>query len=87
MVRPREDEERPFFWLYENLVSMAAADKADICYFLECKPVFMEAVNVAHTARYFWGNLPGMNRISVLEDSHRHEVLFSPLKDYFEVEG
>uniref|UniRef100_A0A673ML69 DNA (cytosine-5-)-methyltransferase n=1 Tax=Sinocyclocheilus rhinocerous TaxID=307959 RepID=A0A673ML69_9TELE len=64
MMRPREDDDRPFFWLFENVVAMSAHDKADICRFLECNPVMIDAVKVspAHRARYFWGNLPGMNR-------------------------
>uniref|UniRef100_A0A673G3C7 DNA (cytosine-5-)-methyltransferase n=1 Tax=Sinocyclocheilus rhinocerous TaxID=307959 RepID=A0A673G3C7_9TELE len=64
MMRPREGDDRPFFWLFENVVAMSAHDKADICRFLECNPVMIDAVKVspAHRARYFWGNLPGMNR-------------------------
>ncbi|XP_030639440.1 DNA (cytosine-5-)-methyltransferase 3 beta, duplicate a [Chanos chanos] len=64
MMRPKEDDDRPFFWLFENVVAMSAHDKADICRFLECNPVLIDAVKVspAHRARYFWGNLPGMNR-------------------------
>ncbi|XP_051510104.1 DNA (cytosine-5-)-methyltransferase 3 beta, duplicate a isoform X2 [Myxocyprinus asiaticus] len=64
LMRPREDDDRPFFWLFENVVAMSAHDKADICRFLECNPVMIDAVKVspAHRARYFWGNLPGMNR-------------------------
>uniref|UniRef100_A0A8C2KWX5 DNA (cytosine-5-)-methyltransferase n=1 Tax=Cyprinus carpio TaxID=7962 RepID=A0A8C2KWX5_CYPCA len=64
MMRPREEDDRPFFWLFENVVAMSAHDKADICRFLECNPVMIDAVKVspAHRARYFWGNLPGMNR-------------------------
>ncbi|XP_062854404.1 DNA (cytosine-5-)-methyltransferase 3 beta, duplicate a [Trichomycterus rosablanca] len=64
MLRPREDDDRPFFWLFENVVAMSARDKADICRFLECNPIMIDAVKVspAHRARYFWGNLPGMNR-------------------------
>ncbi|KAK7135884.1 hypothetical protein R3I94_014533 [Phoxinus phoxinus] len=64
MMRPKEDDDRPFFWLFENVVAMSAHDKADICRFLECNPVMIDAVKVspAHRARYFWGNLPGMNR-------------------------
>lgn len=36
-----------------------------VCVFCsQCNPVLIDAVNVspAHRARYFWGNLPGMNR-------------------------
>ncbi|KAI4892939.1 hypothetical protein NFI96_014181 [Prochilodus magdalenae] len=64
MMKPKEDDPRPFFWLFENVVFMNNKDKADICRFLECNPVLVDAVKVspAHRARYFWGNLPGMNR-------------------------
>ncbi|XP_062253204.1 DNA (cytosine-5)-methyltransferase 3A-like isoform X4 [Platichthys flesus] len=63
-ARPKEGEERPFFWLFENVVAMGVSDKRDISRFLECNPVMIDAkeVSAAHRARYFWGNLPGMNR-------------------------
>ncbi|CAN9515439.1 unnamed protein product [Ophioblennius macclurei] len=64
MLKPKEDEDRPFFWLFENVVFMSSNDKSDICRFLECNPILIDAIKVspAHRARYFWGNLPGMNR-------------------------
>uniref|UniRef100_A0A8C5CCD8 DNA (cytosine-5-)-methyltransferase n=1 Tax=Gadus morhua TaxID=8049 RepID=A0A8C5CCD8_GADMO len=64
MMRPKEDDDRPFFWLFENVVFMGANDKSDICRFLECNPILIDAVKVspAHRARYFWGNVPGMHR-------------------------
>uniref|UniRef100_A0A3B5APE1 DNA (cytosine-5-)-methyltransferase n=1 Tax=Stegastes partitus TaxID=144197 RepID=A0A3B5APE1_9TELE len=64
LLKPKEDDNRPFFWLFENVVFMSANDKSDICRFLECNPILIDAVKVspAHRARYFWGNLPGMNR-------------------------
>ncbi|XP_016151354.1 DNA (cytosine-5-)-methyltransferase beta, duplicate b.3 isoform X2 [Sinocyclocheilus grahami] len=64
MLKPKEDDPRPFFWLFENVVLMENKVKADICRFLECNPVLIDAVKVspAHRARYFWGNIPGMNR-------------------------
>ncbi|MEQ2197450.1 DNA (cytosine-5)-methyltransferase 3B, partial [Xenoophorus captivus] len=64
LLRPKEEDNRPFFWLFENVVSMGANDKNDICRFLECNPVLVDAVKVspAHRARYFWGNIPGMSR-------------------------
>uniref|UniRef100_A0A8C6MG11 DNA (cytosine-5-)-methyltransferase n=1 Tax=Nothobranchius furzeri TaxID=105023 RepID=A0A8C6MG11_NOTFU len=63
-LKPKEGDDRPFFWLFENVVFMSAHDKSDICRFLECNPILIDAVKVspAHRARYFWGNLPGMNR-------------------------
>uniref|UniRef100_A0A8C3SZJ9 DNA (cytosine-5-)-methyltransferase n=1 Tax=Chelydra serpentina TaxID=8475 RepID=A0A8C3SZJ9_CHESE len=64
-ARPKAGEERPFFWMFENVVAMRVNDKRDISRFLECNPVMIDAIKVsaAHRARYFWGNLPGMDRI------------------------
>uniref|UniRef100_A0A8C4WSS6 DNA (cytosine-5-)-methyltransferase n=1 Tax=Eptatretus burgeri TaxID=7764 RepID=A0A8C4WSS6_EPTBU len=61
--KPKEGEDRPFFWLFENVAAMGVNDKRDISRFLECDPVMIDAkeVSAAHRARYFWGNLPGMN--------------------------
>lgn len=63
-ARPKQGDNRPFFWLFENVVAMGVSDKRDISRFLECNPVMIDAkeVSAAHRARYFWGNLPGMNR-------------------------
>ncbi|ROL53231.1 DNA (cytosine-5)-methyltransferase 3B [Anabarilius grahami] len=64
VMKPKEDDPRPFFWLFENVVSMETRVRADISRFLECNPVLVDAVKVspAHRARSFWGNIPGMNR-------------------------
>uniref|UniRef100_F7F9L0 DNA (cytosine-5-)-methyltransferase n=1 Tax=Ornithorhynchus anatinus TaxID=9258 RepID=F7F9L0_ORNAN len=64
-ARPKAGEKRPFFWMFENVVAMRVNDKRDISRFLECNPVMVDAIKVsaAHRARYFWGNLPGMDRI------------------------
>ncbi|XP_070824780.1 uncharacterized protein [Chaetodon trifascialis] len=64
LLKPKEDDPRPFFWLFENVVFMNMHDKYNICRFLECNPVLVDAVKVspAHRARYFWGNIPGMTR-------------------------
>lgn len=35
MLKPKEGDNRPFFWLFENVVFMSAHDKSDICRFLE----------------------------------------------------
>uniref|UniRef100_A0A674MHM9 DNA (cytosine-5-)-methyltransferase n=1 Tax=Takifugu rubripes TaxID=31033 RepID=A0A674MHM9_TAKRU len=64
-ARPKLGDERPFFWLFENVVAMGVSDKRDISRFLESNPVMIDAkeVSAAHRARYFWGNLPGMSRV------------------------
>ena len=109
MLRPKEGDDRPFFWLFENVVFMSAKDKSDICRFLEvicilfttediyqgtinntrcfiiivpfffqCNPILIDAVKVspAHRARYFWGNLPGMNRYT-LKHNPVHALMYS----------
>uniref|UniRef100_A0A8C5RHR7 DNA (cytosine-5-)-methyltransferase n=1 Tax=Laticauda laticaudata TaxID=8630 RepID=A0A8C5RHR7_LATLA len=75
-TRPKIGEDRPFFWLFENVVSMRVNDKRDISRFLECNPVMIDAVKVsaAHRARYFWGNLPGMNRPVVASKGDKLEL-------------
>ncbi|CAG6021961.1 unnamed protein product [Menidia menidia] len=64
LLKPKEEDPLPFFWLFENVVSMTTHDKINICRFLECNPVLVDAIAVspAHRARYFWGNIPGMSR-------------------------
>uniref|UniRef100_A0A8C4XAL7 DNA (cytosine-5-)-methyltransferase n=1 Tax=Erpetoichthys calabaricus TaxID=27687 RepID=A0A8C4XAL7_ERPCA len=64
LLKPKDDDNRPFFWMFENVVAMGVNDKRDISRFLECHPVLIDAVKVspAHRARYFWGNIPGMDR-------------------------
>lgn len=34
-ARPKEGDDRPFFWLFENVVAMGVSDKRDISRFLE----------------------------------------------------
>ncbi|KAI3357858.1 hypothetical protein L3Q82_016251, partial [Scortum barcoo] len=64
LLKPKDEDPRPFFWLFENVVFMNTHDKVNICRFLECNPVLVDAVKVspAHRARCFWGNIPGMSR-------------------------
>lgn len=33
--RPEEEDDRPFFWMFENVVAMEVGDKRDISRFLE----------------------------------------------------
>lgn len=37
-TRPKEGDERPFFWMFENVVAMKVGDKRDISRFLEVSP-------------------------------------------------
>ncbi|KAF0036027.1 hypothetical protein F2P81_011339 [Scophthalmus maximus] len=73
LLKPKEEDPRPFFWLFENVVFMNTHDKVNICRFLECNPVLVDAVKVspAHRARYFWGNIPGMSRPIVASQNDR----------------
>ncbi|XP_054633382.1 uncharacterized protein LOC129181785 [Dunckerocampus dactyliophorus] len=73
LLKPKEEDNRPFFWLFENVVFMNVHDKVNICRFLECNPVLVDAVKVspAHRARYFWGNIPGMSRPTAASQSDK----------------
>jgi site-specific DNA-cytosine methylase len=35
--RPKEGDDRPFFWMFENVVAMKVGDKRDISRFLEVR--------------------------------------------------
>ncbi|XP_053279901.1 uncharacterized protein LOC128441822 [Pleuronectes platessa] len=73
LLKPKDEDPRPFFWLFENVVFMNTHDKLNICRFLECNPVQLNAVNVspANRARNFWGNIPGMSRPMAASQSDR----------------
>uniref|UniRef100_A0A2K5QV97 DNA (cytosine-5-)-methyltransferase n=1 Tax=Cebus imitator TaxID=2715852 RepID=A0A2K5QV97_CEBIM len=90
---PKEGDDRPFFWMFENVVAMTVGDKRDISRFLECNPVMIDAIKVsaAHRARYFWdvSNMGRGARQKLLGRSWSVPVirhLFAPLKDYFACE-
>ncbi|XP_048204965.1 DNA (cytosine-5)-methyltransferase 3B isoform X2 [Perognathus longimembris pacificus] len=74
--RPKEGDNRPFFWMFENVVAMKVDDRKDISRFLACNPVMIDAIKVsaAHRARYFWGNLPGMNRPVIASKNDKLEL-------------
>ncbi|KFP00182.1 DNA (cytosine-5)-methyltransferase 3A, partial [Calypte anna] len=40
-ARPKEGDDRPFFWLFENVVAMGVSDKRDISRFLEGERVMV----------------------------------------------
>ncbi|XP_069830239.1 DNA (cytosine-5)-methyltransferase 3A-like isoform X2 [Dendropsophus ebraccatus] len=75
-VRPQPGEDRPFFWLFENVVAMEKRFQRTISQHLETNPVKIDAglVSAAYRPRYFWGNLPGMNRTLVATASDKTEL-------------
>ena len=52
MLKPKEGDDRPFFWLFENVVFMSAHDKADICRFLEVCSYFIVSESIGATLRF-----------------------------------
>ncbi|CAJ0959467.1 unnamed protein product [Ranitomeya imitator] len=64
IIKPQPGEDRPFFWIFENVASMENNFKRTISQHLEMNPVKIDAstVSAAHRTRYFWSNLPGINR-------------------------
>uniref|UniRef100_A0A3P8U5D1 DNA (cytosine-5-)-methyltransferase n=1 Tax=Amphiprion percula TaxID=161767 RepID=A0A3P8U5D1_AMPPE len=64
LLKPKEDDPRPFFWLFENVVFMNTHDKVNICRFLECNPVLVDAVKVspAHRVKCYFCAFPSLFR-------------------------
>ncbi|XP_076802644.1 DNA (cytosine-5)-methyltransferase 3B-like isoform X1 [Clavelina lepadiformis] len=63
-----KNRSRPFFWLFENVVSMKLENRDDISRFLSCDPVVADArlVSAASRPRLFWGNLPGLRQLKLV---------------------
>jgi len=40
-AKPHPDQKRPFFWMFENVVSMKAQDKQTISRFLQVKKIYL----------------------------------------------
>uniref|UniRef100_I3IXJ1 DNA (cytosine-5-)-methyltransferase n=1 Tax=Oreochromis niloticus TaxID=8128 RepID=I3IXJ1_ORENI len=66
-ARPKQGEDRPFFWLFENVVAMGVSDKRDISRFLECNPVMIDAKEVLV---YEWTITTRSNSIKQGKDQH-----------------
>lgn len=45
--RPKEGDDRPFFWMFENVVAMKVGDKRDISRFLEVRGLRVLIVKTA----------------------------------------
>lgn len=75
-TRSKDGDNRLFFWAFENVVAMKVNDKKDTSRFLACNSETINAIKVsaAHRARYFWGNLPGMNRPVIASNSDNLEL-------------
>lgn len=39
LLKPKDEDPRPFFWLFENVVFMNLHDKYNICRFLEVRDI------------------------------------------------
>jgi len=54
---------QPFYWLFENVVSMKKVERERISRFLCSEPININAIEVSAAARprFFWGNVPGLN--------------------------
>nr|XP_060610770.1 DNA (cytosine-5)-methyltransferase 3A [Anolis sagrei ordinatus] len=63
--RPESGQDRPFFCLIMLYILLSMSESSfSVSFSLQSNPVMIDAkeVSAAHRARYFWGNLPGMNR-------------------------
>lgn len=46
-TRPKEGDDRPFFWMFENVVAMKVGDKRDISRFLEVRASWVRIVETS----------------------------------------
>lgn len=53
-ARPKEGDDRPFFWMFENVVAMKVGDKRDICRFLEVRGPRVLIVKATWAGRPCW---------------------------------
>uniref|UniRef100_A0A3Q3LZ37 DNA (cytosine-5-)-methyltransferase n=1 Tax=Labrus bergylta TaxID=56723 RepID=A0A3Q3LZ37_9LABR len=83
-ARPKEGENRPFFWMFENVVAMGVNDKRDISRFLEVslQPIFGFPVHYTDVSNMGRGARQKLLGRSWSVPVIRH--LFAPLKDYFQ---
>lgn len=73
-LHPEEDLLKIFKFLQYSREGLGVQEMAELApplnfysppsHGLQCNPVMIDAIKIsaAHRARYFWGNLPGMNR-------------------------
>lgn len=67
VARLSADPERPFFWMFENVLSMKLIERARISRHLRCNPIVADAKHVSAAARprLFWGNIPGIRTLKL----------------------
>lgn len=58
IMKPKEEDLRLFFWLFENTEFTKNHVKADFCRFLECNPVVVDAVKVSQQSMLLLGEHP-----------------------------
>ncbi|CAB1329466.1 unnamed protein product, partial [Coregonus sp. 'balchen'] len=83
-AKPKEGEDRPFFWMFENVVAMGVNDKRDISRFLEQGKDQHFPVMMNGKEDILW--CTELERQKLLGRSWSVPVirhLFAPLKDYF----
>ena len=61
---PQEGDNRPFFWFFETTTSLRHEDRDTFSRFLAQQPISisMKDFSPLDDCRYFWSNLPGLNR-------------------------
>ncbi|KAG7222628.1 hypothetical protein INR49_026237, partial [Caranx melampygus] len=88
-ARPKPGDERPFFWLFENVVAMGVSDKRDISRFLEEDILWCTEMERVFGFPVHYTDVSNMSRLArqrLLGRSWSVPVirhLFAPLKEYF----
>ena len=88
---PNNDDNRSFFWFFENTESMKNEDRDTISRFLAQEPVTIciKQFSAIDDQRYFWSNIPGLNRPKVPGHNtkiHLQECLMNGLDRHAKVD-
>jgi len=64
-TRPKEGEDRPFFWMFENVVAMKVGDKRDISRFLEVRTSGVLILRVTQMGRLAGTGVRVISRVGI----------------------
>ena len=67
VARLSANRDTPFFWMFENVLSMKLIERARISRHLRCNPIVADAKHVSAAARprLFWSNIPGIKSLKL----------------------
>lgn len=77
-TRPKEGDDRPFFWMFENVVAMKVGDKRDISRFLEVRGPRVLGVKSAWVGESCWHSGWWLSSLWVMTLGPRQRTWLNP---------